>query len=100
VFAVFEKIMEVFFIIDIFFSFNTGYYKRGELIMNRRRANMHYLKTWFLLDLFASFPYEDLINLNGLTDELENYRQLTRLARIIKIFRFIRILKLLRVLKL
>lgn len=54
--------MEVFFILDILISFNTGYYKRGELIMNRRRAIWYYVRTWFFLDLFASFPYDEVID--------------------------------------
>jgi len=47
--------------IDIFFTFNVGYYKRGELIMDRGRATWYYFRTWFFLDLFASFPYDDVL---------------------------------------
>ena len=35
----------------------TGYYKKGIVVMKRRHVMWRYLKTWFALDLIASFPY-------------------------------------------
>jgi hyperpolarization activated cyclic nucleotide-gated potassium channel 2 len=42
---------------DIIITFNTGFYKKGYLVMKRKEIIKNYLKTWFILDLFASFPY-------------------------------------------
>ena len=58
---VMETIIDITFIIDIFVSFNTGFYKKGYLVMKRKEITKNYLKTWFVLDLLASFPYEWVI---------------------------------------
>jgi len=54
---IFEDILDIIFMVDILFSFNTGFYKKGYLIMKRRDIIINYVKTWFLMDLLASFPY-------------------------------------------
>ena len=38
-------------------TFNTGFYKKGYLVMKRRDIVIEYMKSWFLIDLVASFPY-------------------------------------------
>jgi hyperpolarization activated cyclic nucleotide-gated potassium channel 2 len=54
---VFESIIDVSFMMDIVVTFNTGFYKKGYLVMKRRDIILNYIKTWFLLDVLASFPY-------------------------------------------
>jgi hyperpolarization activated cyclic nucleotide-gated potassium channel 2 len=54
---IFETILDVAFMIDILVTFNTGFYKKGYLVMKRKEIIKYYLKTWFILDLLASFPY-------------------------------------------
>lgn len=54
---IWEIILNVMFICDIFINFNTGYYSKGLLVMERRRIVINYLKGWFWIDLIASFPY-------------------------------------------
>ena len=54
---IFETAMDVSFMIDIVITFNTGFYRKGYLVMKRKDIIINYLKTWFILDLLASFPY-------------------------------------------
>lgn len=49
--------MDAFFLFEILVNFNTGYYKKGNLIMERRMIIFTYMRTWFLIDLIASIPY-------------------------------------------
>lgn len=42
-------------------NLNTGYYKKGHLIMRRSKIIRRYLKTWFVLDLIAAFPYSWIV---------------------------------------
>ena len=70
-FSMFELMIDFFFLTDIckiiklfvneYYSVvingYTGYYKKGFLVMRRRHVMWRYLKTWFALDLIASFPY-------------------------------------------
>lgn len=56
-----EQIMDIFFMVDIFFNLVTGYYKKGNLIMKRNLIIRHYIRTWFVIDILASFPYNWII---------------------------------------
>lgn len=47
---------------DILVNFNTGFYKKGYLVMKRKEIIKNYVKTWFFLDLLASFPYSWIID--------------------------------------
>lgn len=47
---------------DIIVTFNTGFYKKGYLVMKRKEIIKNYLKTWFLIDLVSSFPYSWIFN--------------------------------------
>lgn len=47
-----------FLLIDMILTFNTTFYSKGMKIANRCRIFKNYLKTWFWLDLLASFPFE------------------------------------------
>jgi hyperpolarization activated cyclic nucleotide-gated potassium channel 2 len=84
-------------------NFNTGIFKKGSLVTNRRAIAKNYLKFWFWLDLVASVPYELIfalsfgVNDDGTDDSLYNAPKLLRLMRI---FRFLRIVKLIRLAKL
>jgi hypothetical protein len=63
-FKVFTNIMDIFFLLDILISFNCGFYKKGILVMSRKEIILNYLKTWFIFDLLASFPYAWILDPN------------------------------------
>ena len=73
--------------------------------MNRKDIIVNYAKTWFLLDLIASFPYswvidyEETADVNS-EDSTKSIFKTPQLLRFLKIMRFIRILRLLRVFRL
>lgn len=73
----FDPVIDIFFLIDIgkiiFIKFEvlntqTSFYFKGTLVISRKQVMLHYLKTWFLADLVASFPYTWLL---GTTYEFE-----------------------------
>jgi len=49
-------------------TFNTGFYKKGYLVMKRKEIIKNYLKTWFFLDLLASFPYSWVMSTDDTTE--------------------------------
>jgi len=55
-FTYFEVMIDLWFIMEIFMNFFTGYFERGALIMNRKKIIKNYLQGWFLIDLFSSMP--------------------------------------------
>lgn len=62
-----EDIMDAAFMVDIIVTFNTGFYKKGYLVMKRKDIIKNYFKTWFWIDLVATFPYSWVLNVNVLT---------------------------------
>ena len=55
----FEFVIDVFFLVDILRNFRTAYVnERGEVIADAWSIALNYLRTWFVLDLVASFPIE------------------------------------------
>jgi len=82
--------------LDIFINFNTGYYDKGLLVMERKRIAINYLKGWFWIDLIASFPYSWVIS----EEDDEEGSNPTEVLRLLRFLRFIRLLRLLRIFKL
>ena len=63
--------MDSCFMLDIVVTFNTGFYKKGYLVMKRKEIIINYIKTWFILDMLASFPYSWVMdNDEDQTDEV------------------------------
>lgn len=60
-----ETMIDICFMLDIFVQFNTGFYQQGKLINNRREIIINYTKSWFLIDLVASFPYNWVVQEPG-----------------------------------
>ncbi|KAF4729999.1 hypothetical protein FOZ63_023821 [Perkinsus olseni] len=89
---VLEDALYIFFLLDIALNFFTGVYISGHLVMSVRGIAPYYLRTWFPLDLAASFPYEWVFEASTLEG--------VQLLRMIKFARLLRVIRLLRVLKL
>jgi hyperpolarization activated cyclic nucleotide-gated potassium channel 2 len=89
----FEFTIDVMFIIDIFVNFLSAYWQKGKLITEPGAIAKHYIRTWFLLDLVASFPVY-------LVDDVGSPNRLTRLARLPRLLRLLRMLRLVRLLRL
>ena len=90
-FFVLETIMDIFFISDFILNFNTGIYEKGMLIMKRSTVVYIYLKSWFLIDLLAWFPFEYTIEFFFVSDPNSNanqYSKAPRLLRMLKLIRF------------
>lgn len=96
-----EFIIDVYFIVDIFLSFQTSYYKQGLLVTSRKQIALHYIRRWFWFDLIASFPYTWTVQQNDESSSKrgsQNILRILRLVRILKILRLVRIFKLKRIL--
>lgn len=89
------------FFMDIFITFNTGFYHKGSLIMKRREITIEYLKFWFWIDLIATFPYNWFVEgFNVDKSSEDTTSSAPKVLKILRVFRFLRILRLLRLAKL
>eukprot|EP00929_Paragymnodinium_shiwhaense_P053100 TRINITY_DN26584_c0_g2_i1.p1 TRINITY_DN26584_c0_g2~~TRINITY_DN26584_c0_g2_i1.p1 ORF type:complete len:755 (+),score=91.37 TRINITY_DN26584_c0_g2_i1:62-2326(+) len=86
-FASLHLAIDVMFLVDVVLNFRTGAYMAGHLVMDARRVAVHYLRTWFLIDLFSSVPFEELSN-----GVIPTFRGL-KMLKLGKLSRVVRLLK-------
>ncbi|KAI4556397.1 hypothetical protein MJT46_015020 [Ovis ammon polii x Ovis aries] len=67
--------VEMLFILDIILNFRTTYVSQsGQVVSAPRSIGLHYLATWFFVDLIAALPF-DLLYVFNITVKLERYSQ-------------------------
>ncbi|OMJ66710.1 hypothetical protein SteCoe_36361 [Stentor coeruleus] len=83
------------FSIDILINFNTGFYEKGTLIMERSKIIKNYLTFWFWLDLISTLPLDWILEIAGSVNS-----QASKLLKYIRILRVLKLIKLIRLTKL
>lgn len=57
--AIVDYVVDIMFVIDIFINFRTTYVdSNNEVISSPCRIAVHYIKTWFIIDILAAVPFE------------------------------------------
>ncbi|XP_036125228.1 potassium voltage-gated channel subfamily H member 4 [Molossus molossus] len=80
--------VEMLFILDIILNFRTTYVSQsGQVVSSPRSIGLHYLATWFFVDLIAALPF-DLLYVFNIT--------VTSLVHLLKTVRLLRLLRLLQ----
>ena len=85
-------VMDFLFLIDIAFSFRTGFVENGVYCVSKERIASKYMSSWFPIDLVASAPLsllpDDLTDNNSWLRFLKLFRllRLTRLSRILSVW--------------
>ena len=97
VWEVLYNVIDLVFFIDIFMIFSTAYHDQDfNLVDNRRKIAMNYIKGWFLFDLVAILPFRWILagssNINGVV-------KIARISRIYKLAKLTRLLKVLKIIK-
>ena len=54
-------VFTMFYIVDIFVGFNSSYFRHGNLVVDRSKIAIFYMKNWFFIDLVSAFPTELLV---------------------------------------
>ena len=89
-----DKLVDVFFLSDILFTFCMPVSKNYEFIYNRKQIAKEYLLGWFAADFLSIFPFEEI-----LMSAASEAHELHTLSRITKALRLIRLMKLMRLFK-
>jgi hypothetical protein len=80
--------MNIIFILDIILNFRTGYYdEEHTLVMDPKLAGKRYLKTWFVLDVFSSLPFDKANIAFTFNMQIFKILKLTKLLKILKLIR-------------
>lgn len=57
-----EVILDSIFLLDIFICMRSGFFtKKGEVVMDRDRSLLHYLKSWFIIDVISAVPWDAIL---------------------------------------
>ena len=94
-FKVSEYLTTSIFFLDILYNFNRAYNNsKGKLIVSRSKIACNYLKTWFVIDLIASFPFFIFSNLGkeSASFGLKTIKIL-RIMNIVRLFRLVKLIK-------
>jgi hypothetical protein len=92
----FELCIDGLFFTDILITLNTAILNgKNELIVDRKKIFMKYLKSWLLIDLLACIPLEPISN----DDSLANYNDALRIFRLPRLYRLLRISRLFKFFK-
>jgi len=83
--------VDFFFIIDMVFSVFVAPFKSGTLQISWRYRVRSYLKSWFLADCLANFPWYLIIQ-----GKETKTRKLVKLLKVPKVFRIMRLLRVFR----
>jgi hypothetical protein len=93
----FDYAVDLLFFVDIIVAFNTAYVDEltENVVIDRHKIALNYLKLWFWIDLASSIPFDGILEL-----AMGNVSSAFSTLRLIKIFRLTRMLKLIRFFKL
>jgi len=98
----FELLKDIFFFLEIFLNFHTGYFKDGVLIVSHKKIAKRYLKTWFSVDLLANLPYGEIIAIadGGISHFIHGriYGASLQYSRVLKLLRTFKWFKIKKVL--
>lgn len=95
-----RKITSVFWLVDIFMTFRTGYHDDGIVIGVPSRIAKHYLMRSFIIDLLiVGIDWVSLVTPLSEKEGLADTADIARIGKIVRVIRLLRILKLIRMAK-
>lgn len=99
IWGIMDLVLDFIFFIDILINFCSAYIDQdGCLVKDRRTITINYLKSWFILDVVACFPFNFIGNNNNQgsysTEDYNNFFRLLKMPRLYRLFRVARLLKM------
>lgn len=98
-----DILIDGLFFLDILVNVNSAYLDtEGQLVTDRCKIFVKYLKTWLMLDIVACVPFniispEDDTKTTG--DDFSDYNNLIRLLRLPRLYRLLRISRIFKMIK-
>ena len=87
-----DSIVDLLFAVDLVLTFFTAYLDAEENIVTKKRViAIHYIKTWFFLDLISIAPISLIFQ--------RDYASLAKLARIPRLYKLIKMVKIVNISK-
>ncbi|ETV95618.1 hypothetical protein, variant 1 [Aphanomyces invadans] len=92
----FNSIANVLYILDVIANFRTGYRSDVEVILDPKKVAINYVKTWFLVDVAGSIPFELFLKTGDSGIERKAVKTSLKYLKIQKLFRLARIIRFVR----
>eukprot|EP00440_Ansanella_granifera_P067050 gb/GFBE01072714.1/.p1 GENE.gb/GFBE01072714.1/~~gb/GFBE01072714.1/.p1 ORF type:complete len:867 (+),score=202.97 gb/GFBE01072714.1/:1-2601(+) len=93
-----DWLTSIFWTMDIFFSFFTGYHSKGETVLSPSKIAMNYIRTWFIIDvLVVGLDVVSGLLLNQAASDVSDLGRIVRILRTIRVLRLLRLVKLKRI---
>jgi CRP-like cAMP-binding protein len=91
---VFDYVVDGFFFLDMLVSSRVSYFDNDHdaWIAVPRRIRSHYLRSWFLIDLFSFIPFEDVVY--ALVQSTESSLSTIRLLKVLRLFRLAKLTRI------
>ena len=90
---IFDLVVNAVFIADIAVSFVSSYEKGGIMIRDFSSIMKNYLRSWFLIDLSGSFPFDSVLcTISSGSMQATNLIRLLRFTRVLRLVRAIKFL--------
>lgn len=89
----FDKFVDAVFMFDCALTFRKCFWGEEGLVAEPGQIASSYLKGWFLLDFFSSFPFDSVLAATGNSDSPDQ----ARILKVIRIFRMVKILRMVRI---
>ncbi|XP_075767447.1 voltage-gated delayed rectifier potassium channel KCNH4 isoform X3 [Pelodiscus sinensis] len=81
-----DIVVEMLFILDIVLNFRTTYVSQsGQVVYDTRSICLHYVATWFFVDLIAALPFDLLYAFNVTVTSLVHLLKTVRLLRLLRL---------------
>lgn len=98
--ASFEKLIDVYFMIDILVNFNLAFSKKsGGYETNRFKIACKYLRTYFFIDLLTSIPIGWIMESSGNNVNINKFFRIAKLPKLMSTTKMSKILRLSYILK-
>ncbi|XP_066919180.1 potassium voltage-gated channel subfamily H member 2-like isoform X3 [Clytia hemisphaerica] len=85
-------IVDCMFVLDIFLNFRTTYIQSSSDVLekNPKKLAIHYLRTWFIIDLLAAIPFDWIMHQRSYGGNTSTLVGLLKSARLLRLFRVAR----------
>ena len=89
----FDKFVDSVFMFDCVLTFRKCFYGEEGLVAEPGQIASSYLRGWFFLDFFSSFPFDAVLSMTGSSDSPDS----ARILKVIRVFRMVKILRMVRI---
>lgn len=96
----FDAFVDVYFIVDIFMNFKTGYYDaRGVLVIDSGKIANNYFRSWFVLDFITCLPVNYVMMLIAWDTDSSNAGKEVKAFKILRLLKLGKLLRVARIIR-